>query len=89
MSITLERKRQLIEEYAVTEGDTGSPEVQIAICTERISNLTSHFKVAKKDVNSKMGLSKLISLRSSLLKYLGRKDINRYKKVVKRLGLRR
>ncbi|AKK20126.1 30S ribosomal protein S15 [Candidatus Liberibacter africanus] len=89
MSITLKRKRELIQEYASSEKDTGSPEVQIAVCCERIANLTKHFKNAKKDVNSKIGLSKLIALRNSLLKYLERKDVERYKKLVSSLGLRR
>ncbi|MBA5724277.1 30S ribosomal protein S15 [Candidatus Liberibacter sp.] len=89
MSITLERKRQIMKDYARGEEDTGSPEVQISICTERISNLTAHFKNARKDVNSKRGLNRLISLRNSLLKYLERKDEQRYKKLVSSLGLRR
>ncbi|EMS36490.1 30S ribosomal protein S15 [Candidatus Liberibacter americanus] len=89
MSITLERKRQLIKEYATVEGDTGSPEVQVSIFTDRIANLTNHFKTAKKDVNSKTGLNRLISLRSGLLKYLKSKDVERYKNLIKRLGLRR
>ncbi|MEG8099074.1 30S ribosomal protein S15 [Candidatus Liberibacter brunswickensis] len=89
MSITLERKRELINEYALSANDTGSPEVQIAVCSERIANLTEHFKNAKKDVDSKMGLSRLISLRSSLLKYLEREYVDRYKKIVKSLKLRR
>ncbi|MBL0848719.1 MAG: 30S ribosomal protein S15 [Candidatus Liberibacter ctenarytainae] len=89
MSITSERKRQLIEEYATVEGDTGCPEVQVVICTERIANLTVHFKTAKKDMNSKTGLSRLISLRNSMLKYLEKKDVRRYRKLIERLGLRR
>ncbi|ADR52008.1 30S ribosomal protein S15 [Candidatus Liberibacter solanacearum CLso-ZC1] len=89
MSITLERKGQLIKEYAISPGDTGSPEVQVVICTERIANLTIHFKNAKKDVNSKMGLNGLISLRNSLLKHLKMKDVKRYKKLIESLKLRR
>ena len=89
MSITAERKAELIKEYATKEGDTGSPEVQIAILSERISNLTEHFKGHKKDNHSRRGLLKLVSQRRRLLDYV--KGINeaRYQDIIKRLGLRR
>ncbi|AMC12334.1 30S ribosomal protein S15 [Liberibacter crescens] len=89
MSITAERKRQLISEYAIKEGDTGSTEVQVSILTERISNLTVHFKEYKKDLSSRRGLLRLVSLRRSLLDYIKRKDEDRYKKIITRLGIRR
>ena len=89
MSITPERKQELIEEYAREKGDTGSPEVQVAILTERIRNLTEHFKTHKKDNHSRRGLLKLVSNRRKLLDYLKRKDEARYQELIKRLGLRR
>ena len=89
MSITAERKQELINEYAVKEGDTGSPEVQVSILTQRILNLTEHFKDHKKDNHSRRGLLKLVNTRRSLLDYLKRKDEARYKNLIKRLGLRR
>ena len=89
MSITAERKAALIKEYATKDGDTGSPEVQVAILSERISNLTEHFKGHKKDNHSRRGLLKLVSQRRRLLDYV--KGINeaRYQDIIKRLGLRR
>jgi small subunit ribosomal protein S15 len=89
MSITVERKAELIKEYATAEGDTGSPEVQVAILTERINNLTEHFKDHKKDNHSRRGLLKLVSSRRSLLDYLKKKDEGRYTKLIGSLGIRR
>ena len=89
MSITPERKSALISEYAVREGDTGSPEVQVAILSERIANLTDHFKVHKKDNHSRRGLLMLVSQRRRLLDYVKRKDQERYATLIQRLGLRR
>ncbi len=89
MSVTPERKSALISEYAVREGDTGSPEVQVAILSERIANLTDHFKVHKKDNHSRRGLLMLVSHRRRLLDYVKRKDQERYSTLIQRLGLRR
>ena len=88
MTLEAERKRELIEEYRQHDGDTGSPEVQIALLTERIRNLTEHFKVHKKDHHSRRGLLKLVGQRRSLLNYLKMKRIERYRSVVERLGIR-
>ncbi|MCD1633558.1 30S ribosomal protein S15 [Martelella sp. FLE1502] len=89
MSITAERKAELIKEFATKEGDTGSPEVQVAILTERITNLTEHFKDHKKDNHSRRGLLTLVSTRRSLLDYLKRIDESRYTSLIGRLGIRR
>ena len=89
MSITPERKQELIREFARSEGDTGSPEVQVAILTERINNLTDHFKQHHKDNHSRRGLLKLVSQRRKLLDYLKRKDESRYQDLIQKLGLRR
>ena len=89
MSITAVRKQELIEEYAKTPNDTGSPEVQVAILTERISNLTEHFKSHKKDNHSRRGLLKMVSQRRRLLDYVKVTDEARYQDIIKRLGLRR
>ncbi len=89
MSITPERKAALISEYGVKEGDTGSPEVQVAILSERISNLTEHFKGHKKDNHSRRGLLKMVSQRRRLLDYVRGKNEERYKSLIERLGLRR
>ena len=89
MSITAERKTALIKEYGTKEGDTGSPEVQVAILTERITNLTEHFKGHKKDNHSRRGLLALVSQRRSLLDYLKRKDEERYRTLIGSLGIRR
>ena len=89
MSITAERKQELIKEYATKDGDTGSPEVQVAILSERISNLTEHFKDHKKDNHSRRGLLKLVSNRRSLLDYLKKIDEERYQTLIEKLGLRR
>ena len=88
MSISPERKQELIRQFARGEGDTGSPEVQIAILTERIRNLTEHFKRHHKDNHSRRGLLKLVSQRRKLLDYLRRKDEGRYMDIVRQLGLR-
>lgn len=89
MSITPERKEALIKEHATKEGDTGSPEVQVAILTERISNLTEHFKSHAKDNHSRRGLLKMVSQRRKLLDYVKAKDEGRYKVIIERLGIRR
>ncbi|EAP89651.1 MAG: 30S ribosomal protein S15 [Oceanicaulis sp.] len=89
MSITAERKAELIKEYARGENDTGSAEVQVAVLTERIANLTEHFKTHKKDNHSRRGLLKLVSQRRRLLDYLKKIDEDRYKAIVQALGLRR
>jgi small subunit ribosomal protein S15 len=89
MSITAERKAELIKEYATVAGDTGSPEVQVAILTERINNLTEHFKGHKKDNHSRRGLLKMVSSRRSLLDYVKKKDEARYTKLIQALGIRR
>ncbi|WP_375655139.1 MULTISPECIES: 30S ribosomal protein S15 [unclassified Bartonella] len=89
MSITAERKKALVAEYANKVGDTGSPEVQIAVLSERISNLTNHFKSHKKDNHSRRGLLKMVSQRRRLLDYLKGVDLNRYQTLIKKLGLRR
>ena len=89
MSITAERKSALIADYAVNKGDTGSPEVQVAVLTERILNLTEHFKIHKKDHHSRRGLLMLVSRRRKLLDYLKRIDNGRYAAPIKSLGLRR
>jgi small subunit ribosomal protein S15 len=89
MTITLERKAELIKEYAVKPGDTGSPEVQIAVLSERIANLTEHFKTHIKDNHSRRGLIKLVSQRRRLLDYVKSVDEKRYDALISRLGLRR
>jgi small subunit ribosomal protein S15 len=89
MSITAERKQELIREYATAEGDTGSPEVQVAVLSERIRNLTDHLGTHKKDFHSRRGLLVMVGLRRSLLDYLKRKNAARYEGLIGRLGLRR
>ena len=89
MSLTVERKQAIIEGYKVHEKDTGSPEVQIALLTERIRSLTEHFKKFAKDHNSRRGLLVLVWTRRRLLNYLKEKNVDRYKKVIERLGLRK
>lgn len=89
MSISPERKQELIIEYGAKSGDTGSPEVQVAVLSERIVNLTEHFKIHRKDNHSRRGLLMLINRRRSLLDYVRRKDQKRYENLIKRLGLRR
>jgi small subunit ribosomal protein S15 len=89
MSITAERKQELITEYATKDGDTGSPEVQVAILSERITNLTDHLKTHKKDHHSRRGLLMMVGQRRRLLDYLNAKKAVRYQDLIKRLGLRR
>mgnify|MGYP001484348415 FL=1 len=89
MALSQERKNQLIQEYKIHESDTGSPEVQIAILTEHIENLTNHLRVHKKDHHSRRGLLKMVGQRRKLLNYLKNKDVNRYSALIERLGLRR
>ena len=89
MSITADRKQELMKEYGTKDGDTGSPEVQVAILSERISNLTEHFKSHVKDNHSRRGLLKLVSQRRRLLDYLKSRDEARYQTLISRLGLRR
>ena len=89
MSITAERKKDLLQEYATRDGDTGSPEVQVAILTERINNLTEHLKSHRKDFHSRRGLLMMVGQRRRLLDYVKRKDNSRYEDLIKRLSLRR
>ena len=89
MSITAARKAELINTYGVKSGDTGSPEVQVALLSERINNLTEHFKSHVKDNHSRRGLLKLVSQRRQILDYLRRTDEGRYKGLIERLGIRR
>ncbi|MEL7481958.1 MAG: 30S ribosomal protein S15 [Pseudomonadota bacterium] len=89
MSITAARKAELIEKFARTEGDTGSPEVQVAILTERINNLTEHFKTNKKDNHSRRGLLTMVATRRKLLDYVKRKSEERYQSLISELGIRR
>lgn len=89
MSITAERRTALIEEYATKPGDTGSPEVQVALLSERIKNLTDHLKEHAKDFHSRRGLLMMVGQRRRLLDYVKRKDAARYDTLIKRLGLRR
>ena len=89
MSLTAERKLEVVKQYAIKPGDTGSPEVQIAVLTERITGLTEHFKSHVKDNHSRRGLLKLVSQRRQLLDYVKRRDEPRYKALIERLGIRR
>lgn len=89
MSITPEKKTELIKQYGRAEGDTGSPEVQVSVLSERIGNLTEHLKVHKKDFHSRRGLLKMVGRRRGLLDYLKRKNPGRYEEMIKSLGLRR
>ncbi len=89
MSITAEKKTELIEEYKQHEGDTGSPEVQVALLTERISNLTEHLKTHKHDHHSRRGLLKMVGHRRKLLDYLRGQDVNRYRELIQSLGIRK
>ena len=89
MSITVEEKARVIKEFATKEGDTGSPEVQVAILTSRISTLTEHFKTHKKDNHSRRGLLMMVAQRRKLLDFLKKKDEGRYLDLIKRLGIRR
>ncbi len=89
MSISPERKQELVTQHALKAGDTGSPEVQIAILTERITNLTGHFKAHGKDNHSRRGLLKMVAQRRSLLDYVKSKDEARYRTIIEKLGIRR
>ena len=89
MTITAEKKQELIQKFGQTKGDTGSPEVQVAVLTERIVNLTEHFKGHHKDNHSRRGLLMMVNKRRSLLDYLRKKDVARYAKLIKDLGLRK
>ena len=87
--MTKEKKQELIQTYKREENDTGSPEVQIALLTERITELTEHLKVHKKDNHSRRGLLKMVGKRRNLLNYLAKKDVARYREIVEKLGLRK
>jgi small subunit ribosomal protein S15 len=87
--ITAERKKEVVAQYATKEGDTGSPEVQVAVLSERINNLTDHFKMHGKDNHSRRGLIKMVSTRRKLLDYVKSIDAKRYEALIERLGLRR
>ncbi len=89
MSINTQRKRELVNEFGAKENDTGSPEVQVAILSERIGTLTEHLRAHKKDFHSRRGLLKMVGQRRRLLDYLKSKEVERYGKVIQRLGLRR
>lgn len=89
MSITKEKKAELIKKFGIKEGDTGSPEVQVAILTERINNLTGHFQTNKKDNHSRRGLLTMVATRRKLLDYVKRKNEERYQKLIAELGIRR
>ena len=89
MSITVEEKARLIKEYATKQGDTGSPEVQVAVLSSRIATLTEHFKTHKKDNHSRRGLLMMVNKRRSLLDYLKKKDVDRYNALIAKLGLRK
>ena len=89
MNVNKEEKEAIIAEYKINEGDTGSPEVQIAIISERIKRLTEHFKSHKKDYHSRLGLMKLIAKRRKLLNYLITEDVARYSSIIKKLGIRK
>lgn len=89
MSITQERKNEIISQYRIHESDTGSPEVQIAVLTEEINNLNDHLRVHKKDHHSRRGLMKMVGRRRNLLTYLREKDVQRYRVLIDKLGLRR
>jgi small subunit ribosomal protein S15 len=89
MSLSAERKQKIVKEHATKRGDTGSPEVQVALLTERINSLTEHFKTHKKDNHSRRGLLKMVSLRRRLLDHVKDRDEARYQKIIERLGIRR
>ncbi len=89
MSITAERKNEVVREYALHEGDTGSPEVQVAILSERIKNLTGHLQTHKKDFHSRRGLLIMVGQRRRLLDYVKSRELSRYETLIQRLGLRR
>ncbi len=87
--LTKQKKQEIIGDFETHEGDTGSPEVQIALLTKRINELTEHLKIHKKDHASRRGLLKMVGNRSALLKYVSKKDVKRYQKIISRLGLRK
>ncbi len=89
MSLTAEQKQQVVKDHQLSEGDTGSPEVQVALLTARIQDLQNHFAEHKKDHHSRRGLLKLVNQRRSLLDYVKKKDVQRYRDLIERLGLRR
>jgi small subunit ribosomal protein S15 len=89
MTLSAEQKSEVVKEYQLSEGDTGSPEVQVALLTARIQELTGHFDKHKKDHHSRRGLLKLVNQRRSLLDYVKKKDVKRYRELIERLGLRR
>ncbi len=89
MGLSKERKQEIIEAFKTHDGDTGSPEVQVAILTERINYLTEHFRIHKKDHHSRRGLLKMVAQRKKLLNYLKKKDQQRYERLIERLGLRK
>ncbi len=87
--LTTEKKKEIVNEFELHEGDTGSPEVQIALLTKKINDLTEHLKIHRKDHASRRGLLKMVGTRSALLKYVSKRDISRYRSIIKRLGLRK
>ena len=89
MSLTVARKSEIVKDYKISDNDSGSTEVQVALLTERISGLTAHLKLHPKDFHTRLGLSKLVARRSRLLTYLRNEEVERYKTLIKRLGLRR
>ncbi|SFA37962.1 MULTISPECIES: 30S ribosomal protein S15 [Anoxybacillus] len=89
MALTQERKNEIINQFKIHETDTGSPEVQVAILTEQINNLNEHLRVHRKDHHSRRGLLKMVGRRRNLLTYLRNKDVNRYRELINKLGLRR
>ena len=89
MSVAPERKQEIIKDHAQAKGDTGSPEVQVALLTERIRNLTEHFKASHKDNHSRRGLLMMVNKRRNLLAYLKKKDVERYNALIQKLGLRK
>ncbi|MDX8409246.1 MAG: 30S ribosomal protein S15 [Mariprofundales bacterium] len=89
MALAMERKNEIIGQFATKDGDTGSSEVQVALLTERINQLSEHFKINHKDHHSRRGLLKMVGRRRNLLKYLRGEDFNRYRSLIERLGLRR
>jgi len=87
--LTKQKKEEIIGDFETHEGDTGSPEVQVALLTKRISELTEHLKIHRKDHASRRGLLKMVGTRSALLKYVSKKDVKRYREIISRLGLRK
>ena len=87
--LSTEEKKKIVNEFEIHDGDTGSPEVQIALLTKKINDLTEHLKIHRKDHASRRGLLKMVGTRSALLKYVSKRDISRYRSIIKRLGLRK